>query len=276
MSFTLLFNPHSGHGRAETMATTLAKAMDIQTVLPVDAYQQQPNDKVILCGGDGSWHHLANQATTPIPTYLLPAGTMNLLARIVKNKADKAVIEEAWKRPPITMPAHQLTCANSTMLACMNWSFGLDATLMHHLESTRGKPLALRLMQALAASWQQDTPSHKVWADGQCLGEFQGGVFSLLPCYAHPALTLYKQPKWAWHGFLFQKQSCPSHCLRALRSIVQPLSLHQNITHTQAISIKVEDSPLLQADGEVYGPTTIEAKQVSSPLQLVCTKPIEI
>jgi diacylglycerol kinase family enzyme len=224
---------------------------------------------IVLCGGDGSYHHLA-QLGQQKAVYLVPTGTINLLATLLHNTANPAEIKQAFLQVPLSTPAYQIEMDQHIAMATMNWSFGFDAKVIHALEAKRQGRLAIRLWQAMGFATKQPLTHHQVMIDGQDMGVYQGGFFSLLPSYGHPKFKVYEGSHWVWQGLLFKQEALGQRIGLLAKSIYQPISAqHPTVSGT---TIQIAGRPYLQIDGESYGQTTIQAKMALSPLAIVSRK----
>ena len=265
----VLYNPNSGRGQSEeqakALATTLPATISMIFDPPSDA------DHIVLCGGDGSYHHLA-QLGQKKSVYIVPTGTMNLLANLLKNTGHVNQIKQAFLTDPMHTDAYNIHMHDQVALATMNWSFGFDAKVMYALEQHRQGTLLIRVWQAVCFANQQPCTSHNVMIDGQDMGDYQGGIFSLLPSYAHPKFKIYHASKWAWHGLLFKQESIGQRIRLFTRSIRQPIT--EFLPTVCGTRIQIEGAPYLQIDGESYGQTSINAEIVPSPLAIMSSSNI--
>ena len=191
----LLYNPQSGSGKSKQLAHTLQHIYPKQHRLGhVPLPDFVPMEPLIILGGDGSWHHVNAKLTHSHPAYLAPTGTMNLLAHAAKFTTDC--------RLPKTIRTHRLPTHALSRPACINWSFGWDAHFMHLLSTHRNSPGRLPL--SWLKTWAHTQPIQRLTLNGENLGLFNAGVFSLLPSYGHQKLQLAHTHPGQWQGWLFR------------------------------------------------------------------------
>ena len=103
---TILYNPKSQNGAAEGIVTAWAeshgyadaeKKSVIDTDIAAFVASQTEDDKIILCGGDGTLMRFADairDIELKVPVYFTPAGTGNDFLRDVPNDTDPVLVNK--------------------------------------------------------------------------------------------------------------------------------------------------------------------------------------
>lgn len=194
MKVAVLYNPSSGHGRAQAAADRLLPHLRDRghEVVALTIAQSDRLDEVVagaaslvLVGGDGTVaSSLAAAERLALPIYHVPTGNENLFARAFGHTADPAtvatIIERATPRPvDIGIAAHTSDLTKPTRFAIM-LSLGPDASVIHRLGAVRTKtsghfaymrPVLYELAAALRG---QRLPALRVWVDGKKVADDAG------------------------------------------------------------------------------------------------------
>ena len=198
----ILFNPlaNGGHGTKglETVqaafAAEAAESIDI-TTLDTGAFLTSltGEDKVILCGGDGTIHRLVNSlagAVPAVPIYVWRFGTGNDFLRDTALKSDDRVLLNSYIR---NLPRADF---NGTTHRFLNGcSLGVDAVVCAMMEENRLKPkksgYVMTAVQAIFRRFQPMsgrvtvdgvTREYKsIWMAGTMNGHYQGGGMNFAP-----------------------------------------------------------------------------------------------
>ncbi len=147
MRIALLSNPRSGRAKSRAAVKQLARLLDDRghQVAALDVFEPQEKildtvggcDRVVVIGGDGTMHHqLTTLCTLQIPAYHFATGTANIIAKQFRmsNSPARAVANLELDHPPRTV---YIPTANGTKFAMM-LSLGIDASVIHRFESSRG------------------------------------------------------------------------------------------------------------------------------------------
>lgn len=194
MKIALLYNPTSGHGRAqaavdrllphlrerghEVAALTIAESARLDDAAANAA-------ALILVGGDGTVaYSLSNAERLGLPIYHLPTGNENLFARAFGHTTDPASVATTIERGTtrtidLGIAAHTTDLANPTRFAIM-LSLGPDASVIHRLGRVRTKSsghfayAAPVLDELIAVIRGQRLPALRVWVDGKKVADDAG------------------------------------------------------------------------------------------------------
>ncbi len=249
----ILYNPRSGKGRAHAQVQSLSIDWPKHhNVLQKPWPSIAEGEPVIVVGGDGTWHHVNQKVAHTHPAYLVPCGSQNLLAH--HGQFTRPHRDICWSHCR-AIPTHRIHDTHATI----NWSFGWDAAWMHQHQVTRYHGLNF-LRQALAIPCHQSP--QQVYMQGQYLGDFHAGFFSLLPSYGHTLCRLPQKQAWAWHGWLFNKNRRSN----ALRTFI--CRRPSDLCNPKDLWIKPRHTPSpLQIDGEPAGFTPCSITPGVSRLQ---------
>ena len=205
LKVALLYNPTSGHGRAQAAADRLLphlrdRGHEVVTLTIAESArldQAAANAAaLILVGGDGTVASaLAAAERLALPIYHVPAGNENLFARAFGHSADPAAVATTLERGTtraidLGIAAHTSDLAQPTRFAIM-LSLGPDASVIHRLGAIRAKSTG-RLAYArpvfdefLAALRGTRLPALRVWVDGKKVADDAGWlVVANLPQFA--------------------------------------------------------------------------------------------
>ena len=191
----LLYHPHSGKKTAYRDAKAWQKRWPHLPCLDVRNDRIADGTRALVFGGDGTWHALAQRAQ-PLQGYPMPSGTMNLWAHVNGQPTLDHPLPPTWHAR--TLAAHRCHLGAASVLATLNWSFGLDAQCMAYMHTRRHWPLSLRTFAALCQ--RPNLMAHRVIIDDQPFEGSVGGIFSYLPMYAMRQIRLRRQRTLAWMG----------------------------------------------------------------------------
>ncbi|HEX8875816.1 MAG TPA: diacylglycerol kinase family protein [Phycisphaerales bacterium] len=205
MKIVLLYNPTSGHGRAQAAVDHLLPHLrdrGHEVVALTIAQSDRLDDDaanaaaLILVGGDGTVaRSLAAVERLALPIYHVPTGNENLFAAAFAHTADPATVATTLERGTtraidLGIAAHTSNLAAPTRFAIM-LSFGPDASVIHRLGAVRSRSrghLAYTrpLLDELAAVVRgQRLPALRVWVDGKKVADDAGWlVVANMPQYA--------------------------------------------------------------------------------------------
>ena len=143
----ILFNPISGNRKGKGHAKKLAEnfpSPQLVDVLKIHSYQTflsslDADDKIVLCGGDGTLNHFANNVqnlSLPCPVYYYAVGTGNDFARdIGHNYKDEPtfVINDYLKNLPT------VTVGDTTRAFLNGVGYGIDGYCCEYGDRRRTK-----------------------------------------------------------------------------------------------------------------------------------------
>ncbi|HYE60923.1 MAG TPA: diacylglycerol kinase family protein [Phycisphaerales bacterium] len=160
MRALILYNPHSGRGRgqrtAESVAAMLRSTGGTPTLLgtakePPDAFHARlraalaGQNLLIVAGGDGTLHHtLPSVVGSGVPLYHLAMGTENLFARQFAMDGSPATLEravKAWRTLDIDVATLTLD-GDSPRPFVLMCSIGPDAGVIRRLDAARSGPIS--------------------------------------------------------------------------------------------------------------------------------------
>ncbi|MBI1303054.1 MAG: hypothetical protein GC172_04630 [Phycisphaera sp.] len=184
MAIAVLFNPISGSGRAERVASALRDALEregwIIELVPTEraaasvwlAPRLRGKDAVVVVGGDGAVRLVAPEAARArVPLWHVPCGTENLFARAFGMSRSAAALSSALRHRAtreIDLAAVEREGGLRDDFVIMA-SVGFDASVVHALSATRRGGIshlsyARPILSALGA-WR---PSRLAWSiDGE-------------------------------------------------------------------------------------------------------------
>ena len=175
MQVTMIVNPRSGRGNAQSGAREIESLLrdrghevhlsDVSTQQHILADQIHESDRVVVCGGDGTVHHLLETLTTSqTPLYHYGTGTANLIAKefgMSKNPIKVVTqLESDHSSTLVDVP----TCNGHPFLIMV--SMGIDGSVIHRLEESRTqkggyrayiKPILQELYSSRTASFSIHT-----------------------------------------------------------------------------------------------------------------------
>lgn len=195
MPVLLVVNRSSGVGRAERLSERFARALDAvgERYECCDARTGAPGgrpraayfrqfDAVAAVGGDGTLHHLLDDACRAgVPLYHIPAGNENLFAREFGMNADPQRLLRALERGDtrrVDVPS-----LDGRPFAIMV-SFGPDAGVIHRLDEVRGRATghAMYLGPVLKEVFGPRLAHVSVCADGEEIVSRRTGLLVIANC----------------------------------------------------------------------------------------------
>lgn len=155
-----------------------------------------PEDKVILCGGDGTIHHLVNDLADPagleVPVYIWKFGTGNDFWRDVPQKKEREMVllNDYIRNLPVA-------CVNGEDVRFLNnFSFGIDGRvceLGEEKKRTKGGKVSYAALAIKAIAYDYKCVNARVTVDGETReykkvwlatamnGKYFGGGMKLAP-----------------------------------------------------------------------------------------------
>lgn len=214
----ILFNPLSngGHGLEgledvqEAFSSENPQTLNIIT-LDTQAFMDacSPEDKIILCGGDGTIHHLANdlaQLPPAVPIYMWRFGTGNdFLRDIAPGSREKMqLINDSLCHLPT---AEIQGVKHRFVNGC---SCGVDALVCQKMEESRMHPRKSSYIATAVTTFMKsfhpvsgrvtvdgETRSYdRIWMAGTMHGRYQGGGMKFAPAQDRHGDTL---TSFVWH-----------------------------------------------------------------------------
>ncbi|MGM9614264.1 MAG: diacylglycerol/lipid kinase family protein [Oscillospiraceae bacterium] len=214
----ILYNPLSngGHGLKgiedvqAAFAAEHPQSLDI-TALDVKAFiaDLSPEDKIILCGGDGTLHHLVNdldELPPSIPIHIWRFGTGNDFMRDISPKGgEKTLLINEYIRHLPTAEFQGMTRRFVNGCSC-----GVDAIVCQKMEENRLHPRKSGYIATAISSFFRyykpisgrvtvdgETRSYdKIWMAGALHGRMQGGGMKFAPQQDRSGDTL---TSFVWH-----------------------------------------------------------------------------
>lgn len=214
----ILYNPLSngGNGRKGIPAVQAAFGADDENTLDITALDTpaffsalRAEDRVILCGGDGTLHRLVNdlEGKAPsVPVYIWRFGTGNDFLRDVAAKGESMVLLNDYMNG---FPAAEIAGRRHFFLnGC---SCGVDAVVCGMMEDSRFSPKkSSYAVTALRSFFQRYKPVNgrvtvdgvtreykNIWMAGTMNGHYQGGGMKFAPDQDRTGDTLTSM---VWHG----------------------------------------------------------------------------
>lgn len=206
MRVLLLYNPISGTGQGESLASALAEHLDAATMAdhaelavttaptrlePTETWLDpllEGVDLLVVLGGDGAMRMAAPSAIRQqVAIIQYPAGTENLFARAFGMRANPAQLIETMQHGHVA-PIDVGTVNGELMLLCA--SVGLDAEVVHDLARTRKGAIThssyIRPTLRQCLRWRKSPPAIEVSVDGVVVSAAQPGIVLIanLPQYA--------------------------------------------------------------------------------------------
>ncbi len=194
MKIVVLYNPTSGHGRAQAAVDRLLphlreRGHEITTLTIADSTRLDEAAAgaaaLVLVGGDGTVAAaLAPAERLRVPIYHVPTGNENLFARAFGHTIDPAAVATTIERGTtravdLGIAAHTADLANPTRFAIM-LSLGPDASVIHRLGKVRqsvsghlayASPVLKELQSVLTGA---RLPAVRVWVDGKKVADDAG------------------------------------------------------------------------------------------------------
>lgn len=167
MRIILYLNPRSGKGAARKHAAIFERELlaigasveifEAGKDPPVNADALRGADALVVVGGDGTLHWVADAAIAAgVPIYHAPLGTENLFARHFGMDLRPRTLIEALRRARVSM-VDAASCNGRTYLLMA--SIGPDAAIIHRLAETRSgtithlsyvRPILAELLRPIA------------------------------------------------------------------------------------------------------------------------------
>jgi diacylglycerol kinase (ATP) len=184
MAIAVVFNPISGSGRAERVASGLRDALEregwIIELVPTEraaasawlAPRLPGRDAVVVVGGDGAVRLVAPEAARAgVPLWHVPCGTENLFARAFGMSRSAEALSAALRRRAtraIDLAAVEREGGARDDFVIMA-SVGFDAAVVHALSATRRGGIShLSYARPILASLGAWRPSRLAWSiDGE-------------------------------------------------------------------------------------------------------------
>lgn len=184
MAIAVVFNPISGSGRAERVASGLRDALELEGwIIDMVPTERAPasawlapclrgKDAVVVVGGDGAVRLVAPEAARAgVPLWHVPCGTENLFARAFGMSRSAADLSAALRRRAtreIDLAAVEREGGTRDDFVIMA-SVGFDAAVVHALAATRrGGITHLSYARPIIASLGAWRPSRIAWTvDGE-------------------------------------------------------------------------------------------------------------
>lgn len=203
MSILVTFNPISGAGRAERLATEIrdaarADGLDLELMQtsrgPADRWLRPAladREALVVVGGDGAIRLAAPEAArADVPLVHCPAGNENLFARdfgMTANPGDIVATLRAGRRHRVDLARVEVPGRPPEVVVLMA-SFGLDAEVVHDLDARRtgGVSNLSYVMPIVRQMLAYRTPVITAQVDGETVAEGMRG-FALVansPQYA--------------------------------------------------------------------------------------------
>ena len=148
MKITVIINPRSGRGKAQSVGQRLQSLLEerghavhcYETNEDKALYCEQikASDRVVIIGGDGTVHHLLSTLIEcDTPMYHLGTGTANLICKeFGMSRNPSKVLEHLESDAPATL-VDVPQCNGSPFLIMI--SLGFDASVIHRFQDARKK-----------------------------------------------------------------------------------------------------------------------------------------
>lgn len=280
----LVYNPHAGHFCARTLARWQAalESAGYPTLL-VDsldyarAPQHQPADVVCIVGGDGTARMvveagLAGTDAAPLRHALLPAGTVNLIAREAGCTAQPDALLAALAAGAPGTPHYLGLLDGAPFLCCA--SAGPDSAVVARATPAAKKRWgrAAYALAAIAQAWRWPRPALRVTIDG--VAHAAEAVFVLKGRFYAGPWTLDPQAD------LRRRELRVVLLPRARRRDIIRLALSAMISPrfadpawqrfaAQAVTIDGAQRVPIQADGDVVGQTPARFSLATAPIRFL-------
>lgn len=224
MKYFILYNPLSNRGKSSKALKLVEKKIkdheyEIKSLLEIDSVSSfldklTKDDRVIIIGGDGTLHHLANavdfeKVEHPIEFYT--AGTGNDFARSVKGKKKLVVLNNYLKKLPT------VEYNGKTEVVINGTGIGLDGYVCNLVNNSTGKKNKLNYFKNAFKSFvkykphdveyiinndeQTRTKVKKAWFVSAMHSSYFGGGMKIAPKAKRESnklqlVVISKVPKW--------------------------------------------------------------------------------
>lgn len=202
MDVVLLSNPKSGRGRGSRLVRELAgfvageghrvTVLDLafrsgtqeaeRKVTDFDAARFKGADALVVAGGDGTMHHLAELAIrTQTPIYHVPTGNENLFAREWGMDRSVRTLLRALAKNEVVRADVGVSNGHTFLLMC---SLGPDASVVRRLSRVRTKAIghAAYVVPTTAEVLDPHFPPLTIDVDGKRIVEGEPGLAVISNC----------------------------------------------------------------------------------------------
>ncbi|MDB2592636.1 acylglycerol kinase family protein [Gammaproteobacteria bacterium] len=265
MRHLILWNPLSGRGRSAAIVRACEKYLTSHSlpfrcvsVLHAEQFNSKDWDLIVVIGGDGTLHHLAqNQPILfDLPILMIAAGTGNLIAKSLGlPRAPKAALALCTtEKKIVTWPSVDI---NSPQLdfhlkAVALMSLGLDAAVMGELARHRAGPIRLIDFIKPILTTCMGYQFHQ-FAINQVISNAL--IYSVLPCYARSWMKLTSEPINQWASYRYQMHRLFSWIQSYFFMTFKTLAAWSKfeVDHDQSLTLNADHDIDLQVDGEYIG-----------------------
>jgi diacylglycerol kinase family enzyme len=261
----ILFNPLSGRGRSAVIVKACEKYLTSHSlpfrcvsVLHAEQFNSKDWDLIVVIGGDGTLHHLAqNQPIVfDLPILMIAAGTSNLIAKSLglPRAPEAALALCTTEKKTVTWPSVDIKSPqpdfNLKVVALM--SLGFDAAIMGDLARQRKGPIRLMDFIKPILTTSMGYQFHQ-FAINQAISNTL--IYSVLPCYARSWMKLTNEPINQWATYRYPMHGLfglvKSSYFATFKSLVAWSKVE--VDHNQSLTFNADHDIDLQVDGEYMG-----------------------